>query len=462
MRYKKIVEQVISDINSGKLARGSRMPSLRQMAALQHVSLTTVQNAFHQLEELGWLLAKPQAGFYVSAPLINVSIPSLPQFSSRPVTLEEKTSRNASEIPPGPLGTSQLSPDLVPYEAFKRSMRRAIKNLRTDFHFYPEPSGSKQLKDAVSAQFFKYGFPFHSDDLVITNGCIDAVRFALETTTKPGDSIAISSPCFNGIIDLLSALGRKVIEIPCLPDGIDLDQFERHAKNGTVQAGLFSTSHMNPQGISLTAKQKQRLAQIANQLKIPVIEDDVYIELGHAKTPPLPAKYWDEGGYILWCGSISKTLSAALRIGWCIPGQYKAKYIYASTIARLGVNMPIQAAVADFISSGQYNKHISAIRLCLKQQLMDYRAFVVDKFPAKTAVSAPEGGMVLWLQFPNLCTKKFEVQLMNAEIDIRLGASFSTLPLYKDCVRINCGWPLSDDIKSQLIELARIVNESIH
>ncbi|MFC3120116.1 aminotransferase-like domain-containing protein [Agaribacter flavus] len=459
MRYKQIAEQVIEDIQNGKLAKGSRMPSLRKMANLNKVSLTTAQNAFHLLEEGGWLLAKPQSGFFVTMPFVETTLPTMPQFSSKAIAPNDNHPLELN-AKPGPLGVSQLAPCHIPYEAFKRSMKRAANQLGNDIHFYPEAKGLVNLRKAVSHQFLQYGFPFQADELVVTNGCIDAIRFCLETTTKAGDAVAISSPCFNGIIDLLYELNRQVIEIPCLPEGIDLDQFEWHLKRHSVQAGLFSTSHMNPQGISLSIEQKKRLAVLANQYKTPVIEDDVYFELSHAKVPPLPAKYWDKNGYIMWCNSISKTLSAALRVGWCLPGRFIQAYNRASSTARLGINSHAQAAIADFINTGQYTKHLKILRLTLRQQVQEYRNLILKLFPSDTAISAPEGGMVLWIQLNNFCHKTFTVLVAAANIDLRLGANFTTLDLYNDCIRVNCGWPLDDKIKNQLTELAELILRS--
>lgn len=461
MKYKSIIEQIICDIENGKLPQGHRMSSLRKMAILQNVSITTIQNAFHALEELGWLIAKPQAGFFVTRPLIGAETPVMPQFASRAVEIEKRLDRvdfkNSTFV--GPLGISQLASHLVPYEAFKRSVRRVMNQSNDDIHFYPSPNGEPALKKAICHQFMQYGFPFLADQIVITNGCIDAIRISLETVTKRGDAVAISSPCFSGLIDLLAELGRKVVEIPCLPDGIDLDQFEQHIKRGKVQAGLFSTSHMNPQGISLSTKQKQSLAKLANYYEIPVIEDDVYLELGHQKTTPLPAKYWDSNGYILWCGSISKTLSAGLRIGWCLPGRFQESYTRKSYNSNLGVSNLMQAAVADFISTGQYNKHIQATRVLLRQQVLAYRSFVAQVFPADTATSSPEGGVVLWIQIRSLDSDKFIELVAKTNIDIRFGCNFTTLPLYKDCIRINCGYPLDISVQDQLTKLANLAEK---
>lgn len=461
MRYKLVVAQVINDIETEKRKPGSPMPSIRKMAKLCGVSITTINNAYHALEDTGYLISKPKTGFYVALPPVHLSEPVLPQFKSveRDFSLKNNVNTSQELHLRSPLGLSQLSPTYVPYKAFKRSVKRAIRRLDDAvLHFYPEASGESCLKEALSHHFLKYGFPFKPDELTITNGCINGIRHAIETVTKEGDTIAINSPCFNGLLELLAKTKRKVIEIPSVQDGIDLAQFELLAKEKHIQAGLFSCTHMNPQGTSLSSQQKQRLAQLANLYEIPVIEDDVYLELSHTKLTPLPSKYWDNDGYILWCGSVSKTLSAGLRLGWCLAGRYQKDYVSNMETSQLGISSPLQHGLADFISNGHYAKHVQEVRTVLKAQILEYRRFIAAYFPSTVAVSSPAGGLVLWIQCQNLNTDMFKVKLRKSTIDVRLGELFSTLPHYDNCLRINCGNPLTEELSAQLKMLAEIIN----
>lgn len=319
------------------------------------------------------------------------------------------------------------------------------------------------LRRALSEHFSRYDFHFSEQALVIANGCLDAVRTAIEVTTRPGDAVAISSPCFNGLLQLLAQLQRQVVEIPSTAEGIDLQQLEQHMAEGTIQAALFNCSHMNPTGISLTASQKQQVAGMAARYKVPVIEDDIYLELGYQRTPPMPARHWDREGYLLWCGSVSKTLSAGYRLGWCLPGRYLEAYQQQRLRESYGVSSPIQLAVADFIGSDQYHRHLSALRPRLARQVADYRDYLIQHLPQSARISAPDGGLVLWIQLPGLQGNALAKRVEEQNLDIRIGADFSTLDYYADCVRINCGWPLyaedgeATEASKQLATLVRLM-----
>ncbi len=443
MRYKQLAEKFIEDIQHRRLQPGQRLPSLRRLAAQYEVSLTTALNCYHRLEELGWARAQPQSGFFAAQPLLAEQTPHLPTFTSR--TADPIATHNRRHVTePGPLGLSLLASTLLPTAALQRSLRRASRQQGAQVHLYPQAQGELALRRALSKHFSRYDFHFSEQALVVTNGCIDAVRTAIEVTTRPGDAVAISSPCFSGLLQLLAQMQRQVVEIPSTAEGIDLRQLERHMQQGSIQAGLFNCSHMNPTGITLSADQKQQLAQLAARYRVPVIEDDIYLELGYQRTPPVPAQHWDREGYLLWCGSVSKTLSAGYRLGWCLPGRYFEAYQQQRLRESYGVSSPIQLAVADFISSDQYHRHLNALRPQLARQVADYRDYMIANLPDTVRISAPQGGLVLWIQLPGLDSVALAQQAERQNLDIRIGADFSTLDYYADCFRINCGWPLND------------------
>ncbi|MFS1428445.1 PLP-dependent aminotransferase family protein, partial [Vibrio splendidus] len=340
----------------------------------------------------------------------------------------------------------------------ERSFRRATRRMSSRLNHYPDTQGEPMLRQALSTHFAKLDVHFSPEEMVITAGCMSAIKAALESCTKQGDTIAISSPCFNGILELLGQMSRKIIEIPSLDDGVDLQQLEAHLKNKRVDAAIFCTSHMNPQGINMSATQKQKLAELANHYRVPIIEDDVYLELSYSSHTPLPAKYYDKGGYVLWCGSVSKSLSPSYRLGWCLPGRFINEYKAQFSAASYGVALPTQLAVADFIESGQYAKHVRrrcAQILSLRQQYLSYLA---QHLPQDVKISNPQGGMVLWLQIPNLNQSTFAQAVADQNIDVRLGHLFSTLDLYSNCLRINIGYSLEGKAKQQLDDLIELIH----
>ncbi|MEZ8726334.1 PLP-dependent aminotransferase family protein [Vibrio cyclitrophicus] len=455
--YRKLANQFIDEIEAGKRPEGGRMPSLRQLAKQQAISMSTVVSCYQELESQGWIHSRPQAGYFVSPHKPSHSTPEWAQFESK-VSIVKQTS-STHNTTNGPLGVSSTTNDEQTTIELERSFRRSIKRMGGRLNHYPDTQGEPMLRQALSTHFAKLDLHFASEDMVVTAGCMSAIKAALESCTKQGDTIAISSPCFNGILELLGRMSRKIIEIPSLDDGVDLQQLETHLKNKQVDAAIFCTSHMNPQGINMSANQKQKLAELANQYQTPIIEDDVYLELSYSSHTPLPAKYYDKGGYVLWCGSVSKSLSPSYRLGWCLPGRYNEEYKAQFSAASYGVALPTQLAVADFIESGQYAKHVRRRRTQLLLLRQQYLSYLSQHLPKGVKISNPQGGMVLWLQIPSLDQHTFSEGIVQQQIDIRLGQLFSTLDLYSNCLRINMGYSIEGQTKQQLDDLIQLIHQ---
>ncbi len=469
--YENLAQRFISDIKAQKLPTGSRLPALRVICQQHKVSMTTATRAYDYLQQAGWIYAQPQSGYFVSpqadayqqdhAPAAHVSLDKMEPRD--PKDFAPLNGYNPTSALFTPLGTSMIAPQLQPAEALQRCIKRVTRRAGQQLFEYPDPQGEIALRSALAQHFQKEHFAFLPQDLVITNGCIDSVRIAIETLTQVGDTIAIGSPCFSGLLDLLVALSRNVIEIPLGSDGLDLEYFESVLQQGLVKASLFSTSNINPTGQTLSVKQKQTLAQLAARYQIPMIEDDIYFELSHQNLSPLPSKHWDNQGYVVWCGSVSKSLAAGMRLGWCLPGQYLESYRKKQVATGFGVNGLMQSALAEFINTGEYQSHVNKVRRLLGAQIHDYRQFLSLNLPQETKISLPQGGIVLWLQIPNLNTLELEQQANQAGIDMRSGACFSTHDVYHDCLRINCGWPLQNTVDKhssyqQLQKLCELIN----
>ncbi len=468
-KYRRIADQIIHDIKADKLSLGQRLPSLRQLRQQHGVSMTTALNSYRSLEERGWIVTSPKSGCFVSTPFDASDIPRLPQFlsSAKGISHQGMNSSLQAESIDGPFGISRLNPEYVSLIALKRSIKRTTQRGENLLQSYADPQGVSSLRNAIAEHFGLQGFSLADNELCITGGCMDAIRISLLATSKPGDAIAVSSPCFDGLLELLSSMGRRVVEIPCTSDGVDIQQLEAQFSNDQVAAALFSSSHMNPHGISLSIAQKRSLAELANRYRKPIIEDDVYGELGFENSFPLPIKHWDRNGYVLWCSSVSKTLASGLRIGWCSAGRYLNACKSICATESLGKNGLMQASLADFIAAGHYKRHLQSITKKILANTVAYRQLLLDRLPQGSAISAPRGGLVLWVQVPRLDDARLKELTAAAKLDLRLGAQFTSRRFYRDCFRINAGWGLDqmhDEtrcIEQALIELAEMVHQAV-
>ncbi|NOU50053.1 PLP-dependent aminotransferase family protein [Pseudoalteromonas sp. JBTF-M23] len=452
--YQRLANTIIDDILGEQYAMGDALPSLRVFMQLQQVSMTTALNCYRYLEQHGYAVAKPKQGYFVTRPYHTNGQYHFPSFTATPT--QPQNSNSDFLIPSQSFATAELDEQLVDKAGFQKCWQYIGKDPSLTFG-YADLRGESKLRHALCAHFVKQGFTTHPEQLVITNGCLDAVLLALETVSNKGDTILVPSPCYSGLLDMLNLLDRRVLEIPSTNEGLDLKQVERALKKQRVTACIITANHQNPTGHSLSTVQKQKLAALAEQYCTPIIEDDVFRELSHSPVIPLPIKHFDSSGWVLWCSSVSKTFAAGLRVGWCLPGRYYEQYIAQRKVRTLGVNLPTQLALARYIQQGYYQQHIAKVNRQLVNQLKTYSQVLTHDLPATCQTYIPTGGLVIWLSLGKLNAAVLSDLLAQQHIFVRRGGDFTTTSEYQNCIRVNFGIVPTSETLAKLHQLVHII-----
>lgn len=463
-QYQSHAQQLAQKIYSGELVAGQRLNSLRQFAEQQQISINTAMSCYALLEAQGLIQAKPKAGYFVcirDQRGIAVLVPEHPDFKSKPrsvsnLELQMEIFQAANDPNRVHLGSVQLSPNLIPIDALRRSIQRALKHSHPEDFLYSNRQGHLQLREALSAHWAEDGFYISKDDIYICNGCMAALSVLIQTLTQQGDSIIIPTPNYNGQLQLLATLKRNIVEIPASTEGIDLARLEHAMQHSGAKICLLTANFQNPLGFCLSHADKEQIARLAAQYQCYVIEDDIYAECSHAVQRPLPIQYWDKQGYVLYCGSVSKSLSPAYRVGWfSLPA--RLKHLSATILTHnVSVNTPLQLALADFIYSRGYRSHLNLLKPRLIKQLQQYRAWIIQCFASvDIRLNQPEGGYALWLQLPEqvdgLAMYRYAQQ---QGINIVPGVLFGEDNRYNNYIRLNAGHELSEDIREAIQCLA--------
>ena len=460
-QYQILAQHLAEKIYRGELEIGQRLSSLRQFAQQQQVSLNTAQSCYELLEAQGMIYVKPKAGYFVKAQQHTSKPPQHPDFTSQArdvsnleLQIEMQEASICNEFIP--LGAIQLSPKLVPVEALRRSIQRALKHSQPEDFLYSGKQGLPRLREALAAHWAEDGIFIAKEDIYISNGCMPALAVVIQTLTQEGDSIIVPTPTFNGQLQLLASLKRKIVEIPAYNEGFDLARLEHEMQSSGAKVCLLTANYQNPLGFCLSNKEKEKIAQLAAQYQCYVIEDDIYAECTYSLNRPLPIKYWDQQGYIIYCGSISKSLSTSYRVGWfCIP--QRLHFLRAQLMTQnVAVNTPLQLGLADLIYSRAYREHLNILRPILMAQVEHYRQFIIQAFHSvELRLNQPQGGYALWLQLPEQIDGLEMYRYAQRQgINIVPGEVFGEDNRYKNCIRLNAGHELSDEIRDAIELLA--------
>lgn len=453
--YRQLAEHYQGAIEAGALAAGDRMPSVRALMRTHGVSLTTALQACRHLEGEGWLEARPRSGYFVRrrrpartlAPAADV-IDTRPPDPAAYVGIHAKVSGIVARGQAAPVEVNFAlavgAPELYPVDALQRAavrhLRRHPQTLTTMARYH----GIPELKSALAKHALTQGMQAAPDEVIVTHGCIEALNLALRAVARPGDTIAVESPTYYGLLQVLESLGLRALEIPTSPHtGISLDALAFALQHdAAIRAVVAMPNMQNPLGSTMPDDAKQRLVALCRTHDIALIEDDIYGEMADGTTPPKAAKAWDESGHVIYCNSLNKSLAPGLRLGWMLAGRWQARVEmlkYAQT--RYSEELP-QLVAAEFVGSGAFERHLQRLRGVLKRQRERLAEAVAEHFPAGTRLTVPAGGMLLWIELPNgrSSERLFDAALAEG-IKIAPGSMFSNSRRFDHFVRLSAGWP---------------------
>ncbi|MGQ0543836.1 MAG: aminotransferase-like domain-containing protein [Betaproteobacteria bacterium] len=465
--YQRLADHIRELIRAGTLRSGDRVPSVRRLSQQQGVSVATVLQAYQRLEGIGVIEARPQSGFYVRRPPAAVPEPAPSRPPRRALTVDVNdladavlTAANDPEVVA--FGAGCPSAELFSLERMRRVLAACARRDREALGRYGLPPGTEALRRAVARRALEWGCRIDPDNLVTTTGCMEALNLALRAVTRPGDLVALESPTYYGFLQILQMLGLRALEIPTHPrTGISLEALEVALGAHPVKAAIVMPNVSNPIGASMSEAAKKRLVQLLESRGVPLIEDHIYADLQFAPGAPRAAKAYDRTGNVLLCGSFSKTLAPGLKAGWIEAGRWRDRVRMLKFVASGGQNELVEAAVAELLDSGGYERWLRQLRRRFAAQVDAARAAIAESFPRGTRVTHPAGAYILWIELPRGAdsVRLFE-RLLERGVSIAPGPMFSATQRYRNFVRISVGQIWSERHERALREVGRLAHQA--
>lgn len=465
--YLKIANIIEEQIINETLKLGDKIPSIRTVQKNYNVSINTVKQAFLELESKSLIESRPRFGYFVSkTSQRKFSLPSVAELKliekeKHPEDLISKVFDilNHKEVTPFSLGVPE--PKLLPIAKLNKSLINTIQRMEDSGINYEPVQGSLNLRNAVAKWSMVFEGKLKEDDLVTTSGAMNGIFNCLMAVTRSGDTIAIETPVYFGLHQIIKALGLKAIEIPTHPvTGIDLDELKKVLPK--INACCFISNFSNPLGSLMPDEHKKELVKMLTERNIPLIEDDIYGNLFFGLERPKPCKYFDEEGIVMWIGSVSKTLAPGYRVGWIAPGKYKDKIIRQKLIQTISTPSLYQETIADYLENGRYDHHLRNFRKTLYSNCLQFQRAIEDYFPENTKISQPQGGFMLWLELDKKIdtAELYDVAILQ-NISFAPGRMFTQHNQYNNCMRINYALEWSDKLENDLKILGNIVKNSL-
>jgi len=429
--YQQVTKLMAHQIDLGTLRPGDKLPSLRQLSHSLNLSLPTVKQGYQELERQGLVESRPQSGFYVLGQQRNPMIRTTRQRVCKPAevccrTLIERVLEGIQRPSNVPLGIANPSMARPVAKALHRSMKRVMTRAEERSLAYAPVTGEPGLKRQIAFRYLDIGGNVDPDDVIITNGAQEALSIALMTVAEKGDVIAVESPTYFGILELIESLGMLALEIETSPvTGISSEALHCALDSCNIKACIFTSAVNNPLGSVTSDSHRKSLVAMLEERGIPLIEDDVYGDLVFDGPRPIPSQFFSRDNLVLTCGSFSKTVAPGYRIGWLLPGRFNEAARRYKRAFSCSSGLLQQMTLGEFISTGDYERQLKLLRVALKLNCERMRALISAHLPDKTRVSQPRGGSVLsgyqylpgYDFFPHGALSKFYQVVLRAAVE---------------------------------------------
>jgi len=460
--YLGLAQHLARQIRTNVLKTGDRLPSVRTLCREQGVSINTAKRVYLELEKQALIEARPQSGYYVSnsrrrmLPVPDTSRPLPIRSSEAPNNIISNVYGNMGKKGLTLFSIGAPAEALLPVLRLNREMARALQQLQGSGTAYEELQGNLKLRQAVARRSLFWGGNLTSDDIITTAGGMNALSFCIMAVSKPGQTLAVESPVYPGILQLARSLGLRVLELPTNPvTGIEIDALRKVVHK--IDLCLLVTNFSTPLGSLMPDTHKRAVVQLLAAHDIPLIEDDIYGDLYFGKSRPTCCKAFDQNGTVLLCSSVSKTLAPGYRVGWVAPGRYREALLNLKYIHSISPAAITQEVTARFLENDRYDLHLRRLRQQLLLNRDRFTDTIAASFPPGTKISRPQGGLALWVVLnEQIQTTELYERAIRQKISIAPGRMFTLQDQYNHCMRLCIGLEWTDELQRKLKQLGKI------
>ena len=405
--YRQVAARLRDEIESGERAQGSRLPTIRGLAAELGLHRDTVALAYAELARDGLVESTVGRGTFVSAGIAasgavpaSAFEPPLAPIVLRLLEFGRSRPRYAA-ADAVPLHALTPDPSLYPVDAFRRSLDRVLMQRGEELLRYGGPQGFKGLREALAARLRATGVEADADSLALTQGASEGIALALRLFAEPGDRVAVEEPTYHNVLTALVALGLRAVPIPLRDGAADLSALAGALARAEVKCFYTMPTFHNPLGTSTSLAHRRALLAVAARAGKPVIEDAYEMDLRYAGRPVLPLAALDGSGLVVQLFSFSKSLFPGARVGSIFArGRALDGLLALKQATDLGGALVLQAALADFVTRGGYDRHLSKLRKTLLARRDALLEALAAEMPEGVRWTTPEGGHQIWVELP--------------------------------------------------------------
>jgi 2-aminoadipate transaminase len=419
--YIQLRDQIRALVHGGDLRPGERIPASRELATQLGVHRTTVANAYAELESEGLISGHVGRGTFIRAETAARKISAVPHPTSGDGGLrweslfadergEEILSRLTQAAPRGSVSFVMARPaaDFFPIEELRKCSNAVWRREGSEILQMGPSDGYPPLKQALVAMLRSEGYEAGDENLLITDGCQQALDLVCKAFLRPGDTVLIENPAYPGALAIFTGARARILGVPVNTEsgpgkspGVDVSAIEAVLLQNRVKMMVLTPDFHNPTGTTLPVTERRRLLEIAARFQVPVIEDHIYARLraGGERVPSL--KQLDRSNLVIQIDSFSKIAFPGMRVGWVVaPSNVIERLRVVKQSTDLHTGHLAQAILAEYVRRGLLGRHLERTRKAYSGRLAALEQALGRHMPSGTKWTRPEGGMCVWVELP--------------------------------------------------------------
>jgi GntR family transcriptional regulator / MocR family aminotransferase len=470
--YIQLSSQIMALIKTGRLQPGQQLPSSRQLALHLALHRKSIVQAYEELLSQGWLESHLGSGTFVSK--------QLPDIKQAPVAKKDTQSPDPLKIArfvvtdaphlnrpvlrtTAPLHLDDGFPDarLVPADDISRAFRTQILLGNPYVRLgYGETSGAASLRAELSTYLNETrGLRTTPENILITRGTIMGIHLACQGLVGPGDHVAITEWGWSGAIMNFKEAGALIHTIPTDENGLDVDRLEQLCLKKPIRFVYVTPHHHYPTTVIMRADKRLRLLALAEKFGFIVFEDDYDYDFHYESKPLLPLAGSDPAGMVLYCGSFTKTISPAFRIGYLVGPENVIAHLAQRRriIDRQGDHI-LENAVAELLKTGVIQRHLRKSLRLYRERRDEFCKLLNSELGSHVSFEVPEGGMAVWALFrPDLDLSVLSRTAAKHELFFSEGFGHHVNPRLSNGTRLGFASSTASELSRAIAILARIL-----
>ncbi len=468
--YRQIADRLRPEIDAGRLAAGTRLPSVRELARGLGVNLVTVVTAYRELIRAGVASGEVGRGTFVrtretsrerpeTSPAeapgragARWDPPAVPQ--SRGTMLLRRLDKDVVA-----LNSGLPAADFFPMADFRRALEAVLRREGSAALQYQPMEGNGPLREAIAAYLEGRGTPVRPEDVLICSGAVSGVHIAARFLAMPGDVLLTENPVYCGFLSALESLGVKLVGIPVDDEGMRVDMAERLIRQYQPKAIYTIPTYNNPTGVCLSLERRRALLALSRREGIPIIEEDYANEIGFTGPPPPTLKALDGAGQIIYVKSFAKLVFPSIRI---------AAIVAPASMIRglLGVKEGIdpyasglnQLVLHELLQQPEFSRHVDGLARRYRPRYEAMRAALRQRAGRHLTWIEPKGGVHVWARLPEgLNSQDLLPEAIEAGVAFTPGHCFVPDRGGEDCLRMSFGNVTPAQIESGVSRLVKVI-----